>query len=54
MPPSDPVFVNTPADVWTPVAVDGVSVVVNIVEAFADLVYYQTYRLTGQPAPDNI
>lgn len=53
MPPSDPIFVNVSADVWTPVAVDGVSVAVNILEAFADLVYYQTYRLTGQPAPDN-
>lgn len=53
MPPSDPVLVNTPPDVWTPVAVDGVSIAVNIVEAFADLVYYQTYRPTGGGAPDN-
>lgn len=53
MPPSDPNFVNAPADEWTPVVVDAVSVVINILEAFADLVYYQTYRLSGQPAPDN-
>ncbi len=53
MPPSDPNFVNVPADVWTPVAVDTVSVTVNILEAFADVVYYQTYRPTGGSAPDN-
>lgn len=52
MPPSDPLVINnlTP-DVWTPVAVNLLSGFLHILNP--DFIYYQTYRLTGNPAPTN-
>jgi len=48
---ANPVLLDIPVDEWTPVAINVLSGVVHIIKA--DAIYYQTYRLTGDPAPSN-
>jgi hypothetical protein len=47
---ANPVKVNVPADTWTKVADNVVSGLITIKQWQASR-YYQTYRVTGDPAP---
>jgi hypothetical protein len=49
MPASDPVLLLLTPDVWTPVSTDILTGFLHIMHH--DFVYYQTYRLSGNPAP---
>lgn len=51
MPVNDPEIVNLIADQWNPAIINALAGAVNILKA--DVVYYQTFRLTGADAPSN-
>lgn len=49
---NDPEILDLIADQWTPVAINAINGAINILKE--DVVYYQTYRLTGNDSPSNI
>lgn len=53
MPVNDPALVDLIADQWNPAIINALRGVINILEPFANVLYYQTYRRTGEAAPDN-
>lgn len=50
---ADPVIVECPVDEWTLVATNVLSGTVKIVKTDPDA-YYETYRMTGNPAPTDL
>ena len=50
---SNPVLKDCPADVWTKVVTNVLSGTVKIIDV-SPTVYYETYRVTGDPAPSVI
>lgn len=51
MPVNNPALVDLIADQWNPAIINALRGVINILEPFANLLYYQTYRRTGEAAP---
>ena len=53
MPVNSPALVDLIADQWNPAIINALRGNINILEPFANVLYYQTYRRTGEAAPDN-
>ncbi len=51
MPVNNPALVDLIADQWNPAIINALRGVINILEPFANVLYYQTYRRTGEAAP---